>query len=407
MRIGGNGELPKDGVTSFAVRVSFFYAALFVFYGVHTPFLPVWLDWRGLTAGEISLVIAAPLFLRAFASPLIAATADLRSCHRRYLVGLAWLSFGFAVALAFAGGFATVLTLATLLMLANSSIMPLIETIAVNGVRVLGLDYGRMRLWGSVSFVAANFAGGFAVSAWGGGSGIWLIAFGCLVTLGAGYLLPRDDRFERPVAAQAAAWRMMVLRELLTDRRFVLFLVAAGLVMSAHATFFTFGVLLWSRQGLGADWAGSLWAAGVIAEVAVFSVSRHAVLRLGATGLIIAGAAASIVRWGAMGFGPGLWLLVPLQALHGATYGATHIGAIHFIHDTVPRERQATAQALYATIAAGVGLGAATLIAGWSYQVAGAYSYFAMALISAIALTAGWRLRCACLAETLRTAAAT
>ena len=32
----------------FAVPVALFYGALFVVYGMYVPFMPVWLDWRGL-----------------------------------------------------------------------------------------------------------------------------------------------------------------------------------------------------------------------------------------------------------------------------------------------------------------------------------------------------------------------
>ena len=40
--------------------------------------------------------------------------------------------------------------------------MPLTETIAVCGVRTAGLDYGRMRLWGSLTFIVVDFVGGVA-----------------------------------------------------------------------------------------------------------------------------------------------------------------------------------------------------------------------------------------------------
>ena len=52
-------------------------------------------------------------------------------------------------------------------------------------------------------------------------------------------------------------------------------------------------------------------------------------------------------------------VLVPLQVLHGITYGASHIGAIHFIHDAIPRDKSGSAQALYATVACGIAMGCA------------------------------------------------
>ena len=43
-----------------------------------------------------------------------------------------------------------------------TTIMPLIEAVAVTGVRSAGLDYGRVRLWGSGSFILASFGCGLA-----------------------------------------------------------------------------------------------------------------------------------------------------------------------------------------------------------------------------------------------------
>lgn len=384
----------RDAKRSFAMRVALFYGALFVFYGMHTPFLPVWLNWRGLSAGEISTVIAAPLFLRVFVSPVVAMAADHSGTHRRYLVTLAWSTIVLVLALAASSSFWPVLLFAIGLMLCNSTIMPLIETIAVAGVRGRGLDYGQMRLWGSLSFVAANFIGGLAIFAFGGGAGIWLIAFGCVLTVVAGHFLPQDERFEDAIKPALPLWRSSALSDLLSQKQFCLFLVAAGFVMAAHATFFTFGILIWEKQGLSAAWCGTLWAVGVFAEVMLFSVSGRAVGRIGSLRLIALAAVASIVRWAGMAFEPPLAILILLQLLHGATYGACHIGAIHFIHESVARDKQGTAQSLYATMAAGVALGAATLIAGWIYVAAGSLSYLGMVGISTVALGAAlWLLR--------------
>lgn len=378
----------RDERQNFAIRVGLFYGALFVFYGMHTPFLPVWLSWRQLSAGEISTIIAAPLFLRVFVSPSIAMAADWSGAHRKYLLVLAWLSLLIVLLLAASQSFWTILLFATLLMLCNSTIMPLIETIAVHGVRHRGLDYGRMRLWGSLTFVVANFAGGICMNAYGGGAGVWLIALGCALTVMAGHILPHDQHQETVETREQPFWRSSALRELMAQREFRLFLFASGLVMSAHATFFTFGILLWEKQGLSASWSGALWAIGVFAEVTLFSISGRAVRQIGAARLIVLGAAASIIRWSVMALSPPLAVLISLQILHGATYGASHIGAIHFIHETVARDRQGTAQALYATIASGVALGGATLLAGWLYSNAGALSYLGMVGLSVASLIA-------------------
>lgn len=387
MNLAGNGR------RGFAVPVALFYAALFVVYGVCVPFLPVWLNWRGLTAGEISAVIAAPLFLRVLVTPVVAVAADRGGTHRRYLVALSWAALAFVVGLAIVQPFWPILVFATLLLICNSTAMPLIDTIAVQGARLRGLDYGRLRLWGSLSFVAASFAGGLAITEFGGGTGIWLIAAGCALTLLAAYAVPEQGKVDVPaVVVPPPLWKAAEPRELLAQREFQLFLVAGGFVQAAHAAFFAFGTLLWQKQGLSAAWCGTLWAIGVFAEVLLFTFSGRVAAKFGAVRLIAIGATASILRWLVLAIEPSLVVLVPLQLLHGVTYGASHIGAMHFIHDAIPRDRSASAQALYATVSAGIAMGVATLVAGYLYAQVGALTYVAMAAIAMISLTAALRL---------------
>ena len=378
---------------AFSVRLGLFYGALFVIYGMHVPYFPVWLDGRGLSADQISAIMAAPFFLRLLVTPATALAADRSGHHRSYLIALAWASLAMVSLLSGMQGFWSLLAFSVPLSLAFSTIMPLTETVAVSGVRHAGLDYGRMRLWGSLTFIAASFAGGFAIEHWGNAAGIWLVAFGCLLTVAAAHCLPRTMLGHDPPSPDAAPWwkasePLMLLRQ----PAFLTFLVAAGCNQAAHATFLTFGTLIWHKQGLTGEWIGTLWAIGVLAEVGLFAVSGWLVRTFGATWLLLAGATASVIRWIAMGFDPGFALLLPLQILHGVTYGAVHIGAIHFIGKAVPVRQAGSAQALYATVASGVAMGAATLIAGRLYAIDATVAYFAMAAIAAVALIAAWLL---------------
>ena len=84
---------------------------------------------------------------------------------------------------------------------------------------------------------------------------------------------------------------------------------------------------------------------------------------LGLSGL---GAIAAIVRWIAMAFDPPLALLIVLQILHALTFGATHIGTVHFIAQNVPAQRAGTAQALQASVTAGMPLTPCMALLGMS-----------------------------------------
>ncbi len=370
----------------FSVRIALFFSALFLVAGTKLPYLPVWLDWRGLSNAEIAAITAAPLFLRIVAGPLIAMVADWWGDRRQAVVVLASVSLGGLLLLAAAQGFWAILLVTLLMALATTGLMPLAETLAMSGVRHGGLDYGRMRLWGSLSFIAAGFIAGTAIAASGAGAILAILIGGAVTTLLAALLLPPD-----PDEGQSRGRRLTFsgLGRFALDPQFLVFLLAAGAVQSSHAVFYTFGVLEWQRQGLSPTWSATLWAIGVVAEIGLFAFSRSVVARIGAPGLILAGAVGGIVRWGAMACNPPLAVLLPLQALHGLTFGAAHLGALHYMSASIAPAQAGTAQALYASVTAGIGLGFATLLAGRLYAAFGGQAYLAMAALSVLGLVAG------------------
>ena len=160
------------------------------------------------------------------------------------------------------------------------------------------------------------------------------------------------------------------------------------MVQASHAVFYVYGVLHWRGLGLSATWTGVLWAIAVIAEIALFARSGAVLKVLSPLGLIALGGIAAVVRWIAMAFDPPLAALIPLQMLHALTFGATHIGTVHFISQNIPPERAGTAQALQASVTAGIAMGGATLLAGQLYGPIGAKAYLAMAILGAGALAA-------------------
>ena len=381
---------PVQPVPAYALRLALFFSALFVVAGTKLPYLPVWLDWRGLDKSEIAIVTAAPLFLRLAGGPLIAMAADWWGDRRQATILLAALALCGSVALVLAQGFWSILVVTLFGALAAMGLMPLAEALAMSGVRSRGLDYGRMRLWGSVSFVAIGFVAGGAIAAYGAGSVLVLLIAGSLATLGAAVLLPRDPDAGITRSGRAhgmAFWRLSV------GPAFLLFLLAAGAVQASHAVFYTFGVIEWQRQGLSATWAAALWAIGVAAEIALFAFSRAVVAWIGAVALIAAGAIAGLVRWTAMAFDPPLAALMALQVLHGLTFGAAHLGALHFMSAHVPPSEAATAQAVYASVTAGVGMGLATLASGPLYATSGGHAYLAMTGLCCLGLAASLALR--------------
>lgn len=378
-------HLLGSGPLRTSLELAAMFAALFVIYGVQLTYLPVWLNSRGLSPAEISFATSAPTFLRLIVTPGIGFLADRAGAHRLYILGLCWT--GLALLLVLSQLTATLpIVLGVIVMLISlQTIMPLTDTLTMRAVRKAGVDYGRIRLWGSATFILASYIAGFTVAAAGPHAIIWLIFAGALLTAAAAQWLP----VSQPAGNGAA--RPLTPRDMLglvSDRRFVLFLLCASTAQASHAVFYVFGVLHWRSQGLGAGTIGTLWALSVVAEIVLLWASQH-VVRIGPVPLMLLGCAAGLVRWTAMAFDPPVALLFPLQILHAGTFAATHLGAMHWIARNVPEATAGTAQSFFSTASAGIGMGLAILLAGWLYTSFAGLAYLGMTGLCVLAATAG------------------
>jgi len=368
---------------SFALRLGFLYAALFLVVGFYLPYLPVWLKWRALDADQIALLLATPLYTRILFTPAISFAADRIGGRRTILIALAWGSFASFFLLWLADGFWQMLAATVLLAINWTTIMPLIETVAVSGIRKVGLDYGRVRLWGSLSFIVASLGAGVVIQLLNPGAVLPLLLGATALMVIGSYLVPRD--LDKSAQAAPAALRRLKFADALALVRaplFLLFLVAASLIQGSHALLYAFGSLHWRAQGFSGGTIGVLWSVGVIAEVGLFAMSGRVIAWSGTTRLLMLAGAAAVLRWSFMAVDPPLLPTALLQTLHAMIFGAAHLAAIHFLTRAVPEDRAATAQGLYAAIVAGLVLGSVTIACGPLYSSLGGEAYGVMALLA-------------------------
>ncbi len=382
-----NRHLPSDW---FAARMALYFSALFLIYGIHTTYFPVWLNWRGLTPEEIAIITAVPIFARTLLTPLMAAWADARHNHRATIVGLSIASAALALAIAQGASFWPILLASVPFAIAIATIMPLTETIAVAGVRSAGHDYGRMRLWGSLTFLATTVLSGTLVDVSGPSILSTVLIAASLLTAGAALMLPKPAPKDAPLseAEVRPGAETGLLRELCTKPMFLLFLFAIGAILGSHATFYTFGALHLKSLGISGTAFGALWAMSIFAEMALLAYSGALIARFGAVKLMMAGGVAAVIRWGGMSIDPPFAMVIALQILHALSYGAAHVGAIHFIAKAVPTRGSGTAQALYSAIGSGLINGTATLLAGYLYPHLAGKTFLVMSALAGAGLAA-------------------
>jgi PPP family 3-phenylpropionic acid transporter len=358
----------------FAPRLAALYAAIFILTGIQLPFFPLWLKARELDAGEIGLVLAAPMVVRVLAIPFAARMADRHDALRSGLIVASCLSVAGYVLLGFSSGAAAILIAYTLVSLAFTPVMPLAETYALRGLSQRGRAYGPVRLWGSAAFILGTFAAGFATDAMPARHLIWLIVAASLFNALTSFALAPLSTGQ-PAPNEPPAPRRSLLRE----PAFLAVLAAASLIQASHAVYYGFSALQWRAAGLDGRTIAALWALGVIAEIVLFAVSGRLPPVFQPTVLLLIGAAGATLRWSAMAFDPPGFALPWLQLLHALSFGATHLGALTYLARNAPAGQGATVQG-YLAIALGLAMAGAMGLSGLLYAAFGSLAYAAMAL---------------------------
>ena len=371
------------------------YAALFSAFGFSSPFLPAFLDERGLAPEQLGLALGAGAALRLVCGPLVGGLADRFHFLRAELAVCAVLAAGVTLLYLPAHGFWAVMAISLLQATALASLVPLADALSLAHARPRPnkqvFEYGWVRGAGSAAFVAATLAAGQAAGSYGLSATIWLSAAALLTVPIAARLVPP---FPSNTATGPADMLHRPWLTLLRQRAFVWLIVAAALVLGSHAMNDSFAVIRWSEAGIGTAATGVLWSEAVAAEVLVFFFLGPNLLRaVSPVGALAVAAFCGVLRWGVLAQTVDLVALGLVQPLHGFTFALFHLAAMRIIGDTVSRDFAATAQAVYGLVAVGGAEAALLLLSGWLYAHYGAAGFWVMAALCAAAFPVIWLLQ--------------
>lgn len=362
------------------IRTGSVYAALFVVFGINLPFLPVWLKAIGLSNEQLAFALAAQSGIRILSAPILTYLADRWHAKRGLVIALAASSTLLTLGLAGVSSFPAITLLLVLSGAAMSPILPMLDALAFEQSEQGHYQYGHVRICGSLAFVVGSLAAGSLLLVIDERQLIWPLILSNALLTAAGFLLSKQgDGHERHSSER---FTVKATARVLLRRVFLVFLLAAGLTQASHAMLYSFGSVHWASRGFSGTTIGVLWGIGIIAEITLFHWGRVAIGRWGAERLLMIGGALAAIRWSAMAFDPPLAIIGLLQIIHAASFGATHLGAIYFIHRRYASGLGGTAQGLYSAVAGGVFMTGMLSICGGVYERFGAGSFALMGIIS-------------------------
>lgn len=371
---------------STATRISLFYLTLHACMGVYLPGMQAWYQAQGVSPAQLGALGFVTILARVVTNPFVGSWIDRNGHARRVTIALSILTVALHALNLWGEGFLVLLAIAIAYTVVRAPVGPLGDAIALTTCQREGVDFGRVRFWGSVGFMIFVIIGGPLIDRFGV-EAVPLLALPLFVLTVLGALaLPRDAEVPRGSRPQAP------VRTLLRQPIFVVFLVASSCAQASHAVLYAFSTLHWNAVGLNQTQIGWLWGVSTSIELVVFWWSRPLVTRLRPASLMALGALTTLPRWGFHALATDFWVFMALQLLHAGTFALTYLGALQFIARHLPPSHAASAQTLNAgSNALLMGLGMWTL--GPVFAAHGGLAYLAMAAIGAIATLASLWLR--------------
>lgn len=380
------GDTREGTFGPLSIGVSGLYLALYIHYGFF-GFIPLWLKAMGALPGEIGVLLAIPLILRLLTVAPFSAWAGRRGLVRNSIVVT---SLGAAALVALllgrpdhAGRIAIVLAFSMMW----DQIPVLVDSYAVMAVRSHGLDFGRMRVWGSIAVVLSTASAGWAFDRLGIEALPLICALLLFLPAIAAALLRSDRHLATVEAGGGGSWR-----DVIGDRKLMRAMAAASLIMGSHGVLSSFGAIQWAAHGISTSTIGLLQALAVSAEILAFWFGTKLLGRRDPSLLLCIAAAAAVLRWLIMAADPGVPVLIATQLLQGVTATGAILGMMLVIAARVPVQTSAAAQGLNAVLL-GVVLAVVTAGSGLLWAYGTAFAYFAMAILAALGVICAWPAR--------------
>ncbi|MBX3665193.1 MAG: MFS transporter [Burkholderiales bacterium] len=368
------------------LNLSAFYFFYFAYLGAFAPFFALYLNSVGMDAVEIGMLMALPQLTRILAPHLWGWLAD-RSGQRMRVVRWSGAIGLLAFLGVFAGeSFALLCTVLFAMTFFWSAALPLVEATTLSHLGDETARYGRIRVWGSVGFIVAVVAVGYLLDFTSPRAVLWVIAtlmacmllLSCVVAEAPAVPHPGDDQ---------SVWRVVRRPEVIA------IIAASALVAMAHGPYYTFYTIHLVDHGYSKSFAGWLWALGVVCEIGIFVWMSRLYRAYTLRAILIASTLLAALRFVVIGWGAdSIVLLLAAQTLHAASFGAFHAAAIGVVHRLFRGRHQARGQAIYGSLAYGLGGTVGGLASGYAWNGLGAGLTFTLGGACALAAAAVlWR----------------
>lgn len=336
------------------------YFFLFASYAILAPYLPLYLKARGFSPARIGALLGV-LELVGVAGPIVLGhLADAKAAYRSWLAVALLVPVAAFIPLELGGTMPVALVSIAVLGFMYRSTVPLLDSLVSRNLRDATLQYGNLRVAGSIGFIAISLLVQLTGIVSGALPSSIVLAFAStamLSTAAAGLIPPAPKAAPADDAKKSAGGNGFDLRFWIVIA--VIFLGRFGI--GAYYSFFS----LYLRDTFGLTGVSLLWAIGAVAEVPWVFFSGRLITKFGIRALLIVSLAAVSIRLFLFIVAPSLLVVGLAQLLHAFTFGTFHTTSVAYINEKISRARRGIGMAVYNSVGVGLSSFLASLLGGY------------------------------------------
>lgn len=358
----------------------------FLFFGLlalFIPFLPVYLEDKGLSASEIGIVIGTGGFVTLIAQPLWGFISDKTKTIRKVMLILVSLTTIFGYFLFNVDSYVLLVMFALLVYFALMPLDPLTESLNFTVSEMARVSYGSIRTYGALGYAILSLIVGFSMDYFGMNSASILFAILGLISFAIVWFMPDVQASSKPVTMEG-------LKQVLKNKEMLLFLVMvfiSSIPARMNDTFL--GIHL---RALGGDTSliGIAFFIAATSEIVIFALSFWWLRKGKELEIITMATFFYFLRFILAAFILSPLALTLLQVLQMFTFPIFYTAAIQYLYQIMPKEWRATGQTVLALLFFGLSSIIASYAGGYIYKEFGGHTfYFIISIMSFIGVLFG------------------
>ena len=356
-------------------RLSRFYFIYYFFVGAFVPYWGLYLKAEQFSPADIGILMSLFQISRIFAPNFWGWLADHTGKRAQWIKLTAFLGLCGFTAVFWAHGFYWLFFVMAALSLFTSSTLPLAESLTLAHLATTNGHYSRIRMWGSLGFIVAAVVLGFLIDFAGIKSLLWFLLMVQMTLFILSYTLP-DPKVVAHEHDHYSIWQVI------KQPNVIALLIGCALMVTAHGVLYNFYSIYLSDHGYSKGMIGLLWAVGVICEIGIFILMPKIMARYTLKTILLVSLVLAVLRFGMIGLAvESVVVLILAQTLHAATFGSFHAASIEVITQFFNGRHQAKGQAIYNSVAYGIGGTIGGVSGGYALQYLGGQQTFMLAAI--------------------------